>query len=76
MKYLIWSNEHEGWWRPNHHGYTVYKEIAGVYEEKEAFDIVEKANKYINWGHYPDEITPTPNESLVPVIENLIQEKP
>lgn len=34
--YLIWSNEHRAWWRPNAHGYTVHIEQAGRYTRDEA----------------------------------------
>lgn len=29
--YLIWSNEHQMWWGPNHTGYTRWVEEAGRY---------------------------------------------
>jgi hypothetical protein len=34
--YLIWSNEHRAWWRPNSRGYTVHLEAAGRYTRAEA----------------------------------------
>lgn len=34
--YLIWSNEHRAWWRPNSSGYTVFIESAGRYSRDEA----------------------------------------
>ena len=68
-KYKIWSNEHNAWWRPQQCGYTDHIELAGVYEEDEAYKIVEGANKYIEWAHYPNEKVPVPNETLVPVTE-------
>lgn len=66
-KYKIWSNEHQAWWRPNKCGYTDHRELAGVYEEDEAFEIVRDANKHIKWDHYPNEKVPIPNEALIPL---------
>ncbi len=34
--YLIWSNEHRAWWRPNARGYTLQLEKAGRYSRDEA----------------------------------------
>ena len=34
--YLIWSNEHGAWWRPNAAGYTMRIEEAGRYSREEA----------------------------------------
>ena len=36
MSYLIWSNEHRMWWRPNRGGYTRSLEAAGRYTREEA----------------------------------------
>lgn len=35
-RYLIWSNEHRAWWRPNNAGYTVYVTAAGIYSKEDA----------------------------------------
>lgn len=34
--YLVWSNEHRAWWRPNNSGYTIHFEQAGRYSRDEA----------------------------------------
>lgn len=34
--YLIWSNEHRAWWRPNSRGYTIHIEAAGRYTRDDA----------------------------------------
>jgi len=34
--YLIWSNEHRAWWRPNSQGYTTHLEKAGRYTRQDA----------------------------------------
>jgi len=36
--YLIWSNEHGAWWRPNSAGYTSEIERAGRYTRAQAID--------------------------------------
>lgn len=45
-KYLIWSFEHDGWWKENGHGYTQELSEAGTFYHDEALEIVESANKY------------------------------
>jgi hypothetical protein len=42
--FLIWSIEHDAWWRPGGHGYTRELEQAGHYSEGEARKIVTRAN--------------------------------
>ena len=37
--YVIWSNEHRGWWAPNRCGYTGEIENAGCYSRREALNI-------------------------------------
>jgi len=46
--WLIWSNEHRGWWKPRSSGYTNDRDDAGVYTYEEALEIVEGANKYLD----------------------------
>lgn len=43
-KWIIWSLEHQGWWKKNHTGYTQKKEEAGEYDYDEALRIVRGAN--------------------------------
>lgn len=40
MAYLIWSNEHNAWWKYNGRGYTTDLGDAGLYEEDEAMEIL------------------------------------
>lgn len=69
MKYLIWSREHQGWWRPQQCGYTNYMELAGRYTLEEATEILKNAHSHIDWkGHLPNEKHPEPIETLVPDI--------
>jgi hypothetical protein len=44
VKYLIWSNQHQAFWRPDKRGYACYIEEAGRYDEAEAVQIVLKAS--------------------------------
>jgi len=46
MKYLIWSNEHRGWWKPNRHGYTTRTDKAGQFTFDDAVDIIKDANRF------------------------------
>lgn len=39
MSYLIWSNEHRAWWRPDSQGYTVNMGGAGRYSREDALRI-------------------------------------
>lgn len=43
MKYLIWSNEHNAWWRAGRAGYTRELDAAGRYGRDEAI-------KQCAWG--------------------------
>lgn len=55
--YLVWSNEHRSWWRPNSYGYTVHVEAAGRYSREEAIDIARGArNGWPKGGGIPCEI--------------------
>ncbi len=56
--YIIWSEEHRGWWRSNHRGYTQKREEAGQYDFEEAEAIVLSANIQEN---------DVPNEAIVPI---------
>lgn len=42
--WIIWSIEHQAWWKPNHAGYVVTRTEAGTYTFDEARDIVKGAN--------------------------------
>lgn len=43
MQFLIWSNQHGRWWRPDERGYTPFIEEAGPYSRPDAERIVAKA---------------------------------
>lgn len=55
MKYLIWSFEHRGWWRPGSMGYCNSRADAGIYDREDALAICKRANII------------TINEALVPI---------
>lgn len=42
--YLIWSIEHQGWWREDERGYTQDLDEAGLYHKEVAARIVKEAN--------------------------------
>lgn len=52
--WLIYSREHNAWWKPNECGYTATIDEAGRYRTEDADRIVAHANKYLKvsevWG--------------------------
>ena len=54
--WLIWSNEHDGWWKPNECGYAQKIKEAGRYTYHKARAICRSAN----YGKYD-----RPNETMV-----------
>lgn len=42
--WLIWSHEHQAWWKPGQHGYTKNRSDAGRYHIKTAIEICVAAN--------------------------------
>lgn len=44
--YLIWSNEHRAWWRPDARGYTLDIERAGRYSRDEAIKHSRTRDQY------------------------------
>ena len=44
QKRLVWSVEHNGWWRSNRNGYSYERNDAGKYSFDEAAQIVKEAN--------------------------------
>jgi hypothetical protein len=47
-EWLIWSNEHLAYWKPNRCGYTKFAEEAGIYTFNEAEEICNKANEFLH----------------------------
>ncbi|MDB5597416.1 MAG: hypothetical protein JWM36_4377 [Hyphomicrobiales bacterium] len=54
--YLVWSNEHRAWWRPNCAGYTIHSAAAGRYPRGEALSICRGARNGWNPDRAPDEV--------------------
>ena len=54
--YLIWSNEHDAWWRPESCGYTTFIESAGRYSKAEAEDICSFARSPVSNQVVPPEV--------------------
>ena len=52
--YLIWSNEHRLWWRPESAGYTRKLAEAGRYTKAEALEICRQGRD--GWQDPPDEV--------------------
>jgi hypothetical protein len=46
QQYLIWSEEHGGWWGAGDWGYTRSLRQAGRYSKERADEIVSKANRF------------------------------
>lgn len=55
--FVIWSYEHEAWWRPHRLGYTPLLIDAGLYTTVEAARIVDDANRI------------TVNEQAIPLVK-------
>lgn len=55
-KYLVWSNEHRCWWRPNSAGYTLHVKSAGRYSRDEALAIARGSRRGWVEGRAPDEM--------------------
>ena len=57
MKYLIWSNEHNAWWRADSQGYTTSVISAGRYDIHDAIKICNGANyTWDNNSNIPHEL--------------------
>lgn len=48
--WVVWSEEHGGWWAPGERGYTHFLRAAGRYSEERAKLIEAKANRYLRGG--------------------------
>lgn len=55
-RYLVWSNEHNAWWRANSQGYSRSILGAGIYSREEAIDIADKSRNGWSVAERPDEI--------------------
>lgn len=64
-KYLVWSNEHTAWWRPNHEGYCYAINEAGRYDRDEALAICRGANFGFTHEENPNEIPVLEADALI-----------
>lgn len=55
-RYLIWSNKHLAWWRPNRAGYTTSHVTAGRYDRDEAISICALARDGWDGSGPPSEV--------------------
>lgn len=55
-EFLIWSHEHDAWWKPARRGYTDDVTDAGRYGEAEARGILEKSSYGWRKGSLPKEV--------------------
>ena len=65
MKFLIWSNQHQGWWKANRHGYTTRTDRAGYFSFDEARAICLHANRFTPQASGPQEVmvnAPSPDQ--------------
>lgn len=58
-EWLVWSVEHQSWWRPGERGYTPNLHDAGRYTFDHARQICREANDFLSG--------PNPNETMVHV---------
>jgi len=63
MDWVIWSEEHGGWWSPGRAGYTQRLDDAGRYTEAQAIAIETQANRYRPAGTYYEIAMPDPREA-------------
>jgi hypothetical protein len=68
MDWLIWSIEHNAWWKPDARWYTTHRDQAGRHDTKLALKYVWEANK----GRRADR---PPDEALVPADDEKTEEK-
>lgn len=54
--YVIWSNEHRGWWKPGACGYTPHLAHAGIYSRSTAILTAQQARGGWRQPEPPNEI--------------------
>lgn len=70
--YVIWSNEHRGWWGPNKFGYTPDLRNAGRYSRFEAMQVCAATTLHsiahqppgVMGGKIPSELAMTESDAL------------
>jgi hypothetical protein len=69
--WLIWSNEHDAWWKPDSRGYTKLARDAGRYCFDDALEICIGSCDDNDWTE--NRSSQTPNEVMVPSPEMLAE---
>lgn len=59
IQWLVWSNEHDGWWAPHGNGYVKKRDDAGRFS-------FEQASEYLESANWSPELKDKPNETLIP----------
>jgi hypothetical protein len=78
--YLIWSHEHDAWWRPARRDYTDDVAFAGRYAEAEARSILAKSSYGWRKGQLPKEVivpadSPDLDMAVVDETERMVVER-
>jgi hypothetical protein len=60
MNWVVWSEEHGGWWMPSGIGYTPSLREAGRFSERRARLIEDNANRYLPDGVINEVAMPDP----------------
>jgi hypothetical protein len=69
--WLVWSNEHNGWWAPGWNGYVKDIHQAGRYSQEEAIEICHKANFFLRKDLLKNPEPRAPNETMLPAPEKV-----
>lgn len=69
--YIVYSFEHNAWWKRNHFGYSRDIKAAGVYSYDEAKNICIKANMLGHPAMPNDYSRVTINEAMIPITKEL-----
>lgn len=56
--WLVWSNEHQAWWRAGDHGYTIKVHEAGRYTLEDA---IERCQNVDEMGRPEEVVVPAPD---------------
>ena len=70
-EYLIWSNEHAAWWRPESAGYTIHVAAAGRYPRSEAISICASARNGWRDVGVPSEIPVRLEDAIACSVERV-----
>jgi hypothetical protein len=71
---LIWSDEHNAWWRPEGHGYTTFRQHAGVYTFEHAWGASSHCGP--EKGIVYQEATPFPYQQVQKICRKLADMHP